>query len=64
MQIYWIHDQNQQNQFNIHWNEVKHNLSDYPINHHSTKHHIKVRPIYVPNNAKMKIQNALTKSHK
>ena len=33
--------------FNIHWKQGKHNLSKYPSKHHSTKHHISVRPNYV-----------------
>ena len=36
-------------QFHVHWKQGKHNLSDYPSKHHSTKHHISVRPNYVIN---------------
>ena len=61
MQFYWIRDRQRQNQFHAHWKEGKHNLADYPTKHHSTKHHIEVRPTYVLNNAKIQIQNSLTK---
>ena len=63
MQFYWIHDRQQQNQIHIHWKEVKHNIADYPTNHHSTKHHIEVQPTYLLNNSKIQIQNYLTKLH-
>ena len=61
IQFYWIQDRQQQNKFHVHCKEGKHNLADYPTKHHSKKRHIEVRPKYVINNAKLQIQNSLTK---
>ena len=39
----------QQKQFHVNWNQGKHNLAKNPSKHHSTQHHISVRPTYVIN---------------
>ena len=49
MHFYWLRDRCRQKQFHVHWKQGKHNLADYPSKHHSTKHHISVRPTYVLN---------------
>jgi hypothetical protein len=50
MRFYWLRDRVRQQQFHVHWKPGQSNLGDYPTKHHSTKHHIAVRPTYVLNN--------------
>jgi hypothetical protein len=50
MRFYWLRDRVCQQQFHVHWKPGQSNLGDYPTKHHSTKHHIAVRPTYVMNN--------------
>ena len=50
--FYCLRDRFQQKQFHVHWKQVKNNLADYPSKHHSTQHHISVRPTYVLNTIK------------
>ena len=52
MRFYWLRDQCRQKQFHVHWKQGEHNLANYPSKHHSTKHHISVRPTYVLNTTK------------
>jgi hypothetical protein len=49
MRFYWLRDRVRQQQFHVHWKPGQSNLGDYPTKHHSTKHHIAVRPTYVLN---------------
>jgi hypothetical protein len=49
MRFYWLRDRVRQHQFYVHWKPGQSNLGDYPTKHHSTKHHITVRPTYVMN---------------
>jgi hypothetical protein len=49
MRFYWLRDRVRQKQFHVHWKPGLSNLGDYPTKHHSTKHHITVRPTYVMN---------------
>jgi hypothetical protein len=56
MRFYWIRDRQRQNQFHVHWKRAQDNLADYPTKHHSTKHHISVRPTYVLNNLHDELQ--------
>ena len=47
MRFYWLKDcQQQQQQFNIYWDNGKNNFADYVTKHHSSSHHKAVRPIY------------------
>ena len=41
----------------VHWKQGKHNLSNFPSEHHSTKHHISVRPNYVLDTTPKGIKN-------
>ena len=50
MRFYWLCDRCRQKQFHVHWKQGKHNLDEYTPKHHSTKHHISVRPTYTINN--------------
>ena len=52
MRFYCLRDQFRQKQFHVHWKQGKQNLANYPSKHHSTKHHISVRPTYVLNTIK------------
>jgi hypothetical protein len=56
MQFYWLRDRQRQKQFHVHWKRRQENLADYPTKHHSTKHHIAVRPTYVLNNIHNQLQ--------
>ena len=59
MRFYWLRDRAAQKQFHIHWKRGAANLADYPTKHHSTKHHISVRPTYVLN-ASLQNMNPVT----
>ena len=50
MRFYWLRDRVRQHQFHVHWKPGQSNLGDYPTKHHSTKHHIAIRPTYVMHN--------------
>ncbi len=64
MRFYWLHNCGCQQQFHVYWKPGQSNLGDYPIKHHSTKHHsIAVRPTYVLNNIRSQLtQNPTTQS--
>ena len=47
VRFYWICDQCQF--LNVYQKQGKQNLSKYPPKHHSTQHHIEIRPTYVIN---------------
>jgi hypothetical protein len=47
MRFYWIRDRIKQGQFRVHWKPGAINLADYFTKHHSAKHHIEMRPIYL-----------------
>ena len=47
--FYLLCDRCEQKQIMFIGKQGKHNLADYPSKHHSTKHHISVRPTYVLN---------------
>ena len=44
----WLRNRvNEQQQFDIFWENGTHQLADYPTKHHSGPHHRRVRPIYL-----------------
>ena len=47
MRFYWLKDRAEQGQFNIYCEPGKHNLADYPTNHHTGTHHATVQSIYL-----------------
>ena len=47
MRFYWVVDRINQGQFIVYWKPGTTNLGDYPTKHHSTEHHIKMRPVYL-----------------
>ena len=47
MRLYWVIDRIKQGQFKAYWRPGSTHLADYPTKHHSTEHHIKVRPLYL-----------------
>ena len=46
-QYWWLKDREAQLQFNIVWEPGIYNLADYFTKHHTGKHHLQVRPIYL-----------------
>ena len=46
-QYWWLKDREVQLQFNIVWEPGIYNLADYFTKHHTGKHHLQVRPIYL-----------------
>jgi hypothetical protein len=62
MRFYWVRDRHRQKQFHVHWKRGQENLADYPTKHHSTKHHIAVRPTYVLNNLRRNPNSKFTRS--
>jgi hypothetical protein len=47
MRFYWIRDRVRQGQFLIYWRKGSTNRGDYFTKHHPTKHHRRMRPIYL-----------------
>ena len=45
MRFYWLKCRQQQQQFDIYWDNGKNNFADYFTKHHSSSHHKAVRPI-------------------
>jgi hypothetical protein len=47
MRFYWIRDRVRQEQFLIYWRKGSTNRADYFTKHHPTKHHRRMRPMYL-----------------
>ena len=47
MRFYWVIDRIKQGQLKVYWIPGSTNIADYPTKHHSTEHHVKVRPLYL-----------------
>jgi hypothetical protein len=62
MQWFWIRDKVKDNIFNVYWNSGKTNREDYFSKQHPTKHHIKMRPLYlhVPHQANTGLSHYVT----
>ena len=49
MRFYWLKCRQQQQQFDIYWDNGKNNFADYFTKHHSPSQHKAVHPIYLFN---------------
>ena len=47
MQLHWLRDREQKNQFKVVWLKGKNIKADYFTKHHTTPHHRQQRPHYV-----------------
>ena len=45
MRFFWLREQENQQQFKLHWCKGIDNVADYFTKHHTTPHHIKMRKI-------------------